>query len=152
MTGTLEVHVVTPEREVWAGEAESVIAHGVDGEVGILTGHAPMMVQLAIGPLRILREGEPELRAVIDGGFMHVTSAAMGESAGSDESSGGTRVDVLASSAELADDIDVEAARARAAELEDRLSGKRDTDRAEAEVAAIESERNKALARIDIAG
>jgi len=152
MSGTVEVHVVTPEREVWAGDAESVIAHGVDGEVGILTGHAPMMVQLAIGPLRILREGEPELRAVIDGGFMHVTSAAMGESAGPDDGPGGTRVDVLASSAELADDIDIEAARARAAELEDRLSGKGDTDRAEAEVAAIESERNKALARINIAG
>lgn len=148
MSGAVEVHLVTPEREVWAGEAESVIAHGVDGEVGILTGHAPMMVQLTIGPLRILREGEAELRAVVDGGFMHVTSAAMGES----EGSGGTRVDVLASSAELADDIDLEAARARAAELEERLSGGRDTDKAEAEVAAIEAERTKALARINIAG
>lgn len=141
---SVEVHVVTPEREVWAGEAESVIAHGVDGEVGILTGHAPMMVQLAIGPLRILREGEPELRAVIDGGFMHVTSAPADEGAPS-----GTRVDVLASSAELADDIDVEAARARAAELEERLSQR---DRDEDETAAIEAESKKALARIDIGG
>ena len=144
MSGSVEVHVVTPEREVWAGEAESVIARGVDGEVGILTGHAPMMVQLAIGPLRILREGASELRAVIDGGFMHVTSAPADEGTPS-----GTRVDVLASSAELVGDIDVEAARARAAELEDRLSQR---DRAEAEIAAIEAERSKALARIDAAG
>ena len=50
---SVDVHLVTPEREVWAGEAETVIARGVDGEVGILAGHAPMMVQLAIGPLRI---------------------------------------------------------------------------------------------------
>ena len=150
---SLEVHVVTPEREVWSGEAEGVIAHGVDGDVGILTGHAPMMVQLAIGPLRILREGEDEVRAVIDGGFMHVTSAPVGESAPADEGvTGGTRVDVLASSAELAGDVDIEAARARAAELEERLSQRRDTDRAETEVAAIEAERAKALARIDIAG
>lgn len=152
MSQPVEVHVVTPEREVWAGEAESVIAHGVDGEVGILTGHAPMMVQLAVGPLRILREGEPELIAVVDGGFMHVTSAAEDASDRQAGESGGTRVDVLASSAELADDIDVEAARARAAELDERLSQRRDTDEAEAEVASIEAERRRALARVNIAG
>ena len=38
----LEVHVVTPEREVWSGQATEVIAHGVDGDVGILAGHAPL--------------------------------------------------------------------------------------------------------------
>jgi F-type H+-transporting ATPase subunit epsilon len=153
LSGAVEVHVVTPEREVWSGEAESVIAHGVDGDVGILTGHAPMMVRLAIGPLRILREGDDEVRAVIDGGFMHVTSAPAGETAPTDEgASGATRVDVLASSAELAGDVDIEAARARAAELEERLTQRRDSDRAESEIAAIEAERAKALARIDIAG
>ena len=152
MSGAVEVHVVTPEREVWAGDAESVIAHGVDGEVGILTGHAPMMVQLAIGPLRILRDGETELRAVVDGGFMHVTSAAVEGADASHEEKSGTRVDVLASSAELADDIDVEAARARAAELEERLAPGRDTDRSEAEAASIKAEHDKALARISIAG
>ena len=52
----LDVHVVTPERELWSGEASTVVARGVAGEVGILSGHAPMMVGLAIGPLRILRE------------------------------------------------------------------------------------------------
>ncbi len=151
MSSALEIHVVTPEREVWAGDAESVIAHGVDGEVGILTGHAPMMVQLAIGPLRILREGEPELRVVVDGGFMHVTSAAAAEGGDGEETSG-TRVDVLASSAELADDIDVEAARTRAADLEERLAPGRDTDRTDAEAASIKAEHEKAVARINIAG
>jgi len=147
MSGSVEVHVVTPEREVWAGEAESVIAHGVDGEVGILTGHAPMMVQLSIGPLRILREGEPELRAVIDGGFMHVTSA--GTDAGEGEGTAGSRVDVLASSAELADDIDVEAARGRAAEFEQRLTQIADDD---PETASLTAEHDKALARINLVG
>jgi F-type H+-transporting ATPase subunit epsilon len=137
---SLDVHVVTPEREVWAGDAETVIARGVDGEVGILTGHAPMMVQLAVGPLRIQREGEPEMRAVVDGGFMHVTSG---------EGDGGTRVDVLADEAALAGEIDVAAARARADELQGRLD-ERDTERAEAEVASIKHELAKALARIDL--
>ena len=48
---SLDVHIVTPEREVWAGEVQELIARGVDGEVGILGGHAPLLVQLAIGPI-----------------------------------------------------------------------------------------------------
>jgi F0F1-type ATP synthase epsilon subunit len=83
-----------------------------------------------------------------------VTSAAAdaaGDGARGEEGRG-TRVDVLASSAELADDIDVDAARARAAELEERLSQRRDTTETEGEVAAIEAERRKALARVNIAG
>jgi F-type H+-transporting ATPase subunit epsilon len=110
---TVEVHVVTPEREVWSGSAEMVIARGVAGEVGILGGHAPLLIQLAIGPLRIQQaEGTPELRAVVDGGFLHVTSG--GE---------GTRVDVMASQAELESEIDFE----RAAREQQEL-GSRDDD------------------------
>jgi F-type H+-transporting ATPase subunit epsilon len=161
MSGSVEVHVVTPEREVWAGQAETVIARGVDGEVGILTGHAPMMVQLAIGPLRIQTEGQPEVAAVIDGGFMHVSSAAdrdessapdRDESSAADRDGGSaaTRVDVLATGAELADDIDVEAARTRAAQLQERLQD-HDTHLAEAEIASLRSELQKALARITLA-
>jgi len=145
MSGSVEVHVVTPEREIWAGQAETVIARGVDGEVGILTGHAPMMVQLAIGPLRIQTDGQPEIAAVIDGGFMHVSSAAARDQAGA-----ATRVDVLATGAELADDIDVEAARTRAAQLQERLQD-HDTHLAEAEIASLRSELKKALARISLA-
>ena len=154
MSGPVEVHVVTPEREVWAGQAETVIARGVDGEVGILTGHAPMMVQLAIGPLRIQTEGQPEIAAVIDGGFLHVSSAADRDEAGAaDRDEGGakaTRVDVLATGAELAGDIDLEAARARATALQERLQD-HDTHLAEAEIASLRSELKKALARISLA-
>lgn len=146
MSGAVEVHVVTPEREVWTGQAETVIARGVDGEVGILTGHAPMMVQLAIGPLRIQSEGQAEIAAVIDGGFLHVTSSgAPGEGEGRR-----TRVDVLATGAELAGDIDLEAAQARAAELQERLQD-HDTHLAEAEIVSLRSELKKALARISLA-
>ena len=107
----VEVHLVTPEREVWVGEAEQVTARGVDGDVGILAGHAPLLVQLAIGPLHILRGDEPELAAVIDGGFMHVASHE-----------GVTRIDVMATHAELSSEIDLAAAQRRLAaaqELDD---------------------------------
>jgi F-type H+-transporting ATPase subunit epsilon len=106
---TVDVHVVTPEREVWAGTAQMVIARGVAGEVGILGGHAPLLIQLAVGPLRIQAEDGRELRAVVDGGFMHVTS-------GED----GTRIDVMASQAELESEIDFDAAARAQQELQGR--------------------------------
>jgi F-type H+-transporting ATPase subunit epsilon len=129
---TLEVHIVTPEREVWAGDVQELIAHGVDGEVGILGGHAPLLVQLTIGPLRMLRD-EGEQAAVVDGGFLHVSSHE-----------GVTRADVLASYAELADEIDVAAARHRLEELENRAD-EDDDGRVAGEIA-------KANARIKLAG
>lgn len=128
----VDVHVVTPEREVWSGIADMVVARGVEGEVGILAGHAPLLIRLAIGALRILHESSQEV-AVVDGGFLHVTSA--GE---------GTRVDVLASHAEMAHEIDLRAAQFRREEIERRLMEQDDAE-ARAELA-------KALARINIHG
>jgi F-type H+-transporting ATPase subunit epsilon len=124
----LEVHLVTPEREVWGGRAQMVIARGTDGMVGILAGHAPLLIRLAIGALRIQDEAGDWRTAVVDGGFMHVTSH--------DED---TRVDVLATGAELDAEIDRQAAEARVAELQARL--------AEDDDAAVRTELAKALAR-----
>lgn len=146
MSAPIDVHVVTPERELWAGEAETVIARGIDGEVGILAGHAPLMVQLAIGPLRIQREAGGEIVAVVDGGFLHVTSG------GVEQGEAGTRVDVLASNAELTGDIDVESARSRASALEQQLARGRDTQLDEAELDDVHAELRKAQTRIDLAG
>lgn len=129
---TLEVHVVTPEREVWSGEVTELIAHGVDGEVGILSGHAPLLVQLAIGPLRMLTDAG-ETKAVVDGGFLHVSSH-----------DGVTRADVLASYAELAEEIDVVEARRRLEDAQNRAE-QNDDDVAKGEIA-------KAMARISLAG
>jgi F-type H+-transporting ATPase subunit epsilon len=119
----MEVFLVTPERELWSGEATMVIAHGTDGDVGILTGHAPMLIRLAVSVLRIQHAGGEE-KAAVDGGFLHVT--AEGES---------TRVDILASHAALAADIDVNAEQARKAELEG-LVAQGDAD-AKAELAKV---------------
>jgi len=88
-----------------------VIARGVDGAVGIQAGHIPLLVRLAIGPLRMLREGEPELLAVVDGGFMHVTSS----------SEGVTRVDVMAANAEFVDEIDLPVARQQRSDMRARI-------------------------------
>ena len=107
----LQVHVVTPEREVFAGEAEMLVARTTSGDVGILPGHIPMLVPLAIGVLAIVDEGT-RTQAAVDGGFLHVTSA--GEL---------TRVDVLAEHAELAHEIDVTHANHRKESAERTLAG-----------------------------
>lgn len=111
----LDVHLVTPEREVWGGPAEMVVAHGTDGDVGILTGHAPLLIRLAIGVLRVQVAGGAWERFVVDGGFLHVTTEE-------DE----TRVDVLATQAEMAGDVDRVAAQARVRELGDRVGDAHD--------------------------
>jgi F-type H+-transporting ATPase subunit epsilon len=90
LTATVEVHVVTPQREVWSGQAEMVIARGVDGELGIMNGHVPLLIQLAAGRLRLEQTEGPEIAFAVDGGFLHSTSGPEG-----------TRVDVMATSAEL---------------------------------------------------
>ncbi len=138
----VEVHVVTPERELWSGTSTLLIARGVDGEVGIQAGHIPLLVQLAIGALRIQREGEEELIAVVDGGFMHVTSSTEGV----------TRVDVMASYAEFVSEIDLPAARARAERMRELLTQNHDTQVAEADLVAAKAELQKALTRISLAG
>ena len=86
----LEVHVVSPEREVFSGPADMVVAKGTDGDVGILPGHAPLLISLAEAPVRILEDGRETLSIVVHGGFLHVTP---GEEV--------TRVEVLAERAQL---------------------------------------------------
>ncbi|WP_159943102.1 MULTISPECIES: F0F1 ATP synthase subunit epsilon [unclassified Nocardiopsis] len=100
MSKKLFVEIVSPEREVWAGEGDMVIAKTVEGEIGVQPGHVPVLSLLASGAVvRVLGARETgEVRAAAHGGFVSV--------------SGEGRVSILAETAELAEDIDVERARA----------------------------------------
>lgn len=117
----LDVRVVAPEREVWSGEADLVVAKGTDGDVGIMPGHAPMLISLAIHPLRVTQPDGAVQVVLVDGGFLHVTSTEEG-----------TRIDVLAEHAALPQEIDASAAEARLDEL--RLRAEQQDD-AEAQTA-----------------
>ena len=66
----LKVSVISPESVLFEGEADSVVAPAYDGEVGILTGHAPLMALLGDGELRL--GGSSARRFVVSGGFMQV--------------------------------------------------------------------------------
>lgn len=67
----LAVTLMSPERTLFEGEADLVVAPAWDGEVGILRGHAPMMVLLGAGELRV-RRGDVERRFTVSGGFLQV--------------------------------------------------------------------------------
>lgn len=67
----LKVSVVSPERTLFEGDAESVVAPAFDGEVGILTHHAPMLTLLGNGRLRVRTAGN-ERQFTIAGGFLEV--------------------------------------------------------------------------------
>lgn len=69
----LKVSVISPEAVLYQGETDSVVAPAFDGEVGILTGHAPMMTLLGKGVLR-LGGGQ---RFNVDGGFLQVVDNAV---------------------------------------------------------------------------
>lgn len=71
MGPTFKLEIVTPERKFYSDDVEMVVLKTPDGEMGILAGHAPMVVAVAIGPVRILKGGE-WLEAVLTEGFMQV--------------------------------------------------------------------------------
>ena len=112
---TLHVEFDVPEGQIWAGSAQRVIAKTLDGDIGVLTGHAPVLGILAEGSVvRILDpEGDAsetvsaaggEVTAAVSGGFLSVSD---------------DRVSILAVDAELGAEVDKGAARS---ELESALS------------------------------
>jgi F-type H+-transporting ATPase subunit epsilon len=122
------VHLVTPEREVWTGEAGFVVARAVDGDIGILPGHTPLLAALAVG--RVLIDGDGgRTAAVVDGGFLHVAH---------EEDT--TRVDILAEHAVLAEELggeDLSEFERRAQELR----GEGEYDQARTEEAKVTARR-----------
>lgn len=105
----LTIEVVTPERVVYSGEATMVIARGIEGDVGIMPNHMPLVTPLKIAPVRIKTVGDKETVIAVNGGFMEVR---------------GTQVSILAETAELPEDIDVERAKSAKGRAEQRLIDK----------------------------
>ena len=94
---TLQVELVAVEKMIWSGEATMVIARTTEGELGVLPGHAPLLGELAPGGVvRIRPESGEDLVVAAHGGFLSVTERG---------------VSILAETAEISTDIDVERAR-----------------------------------------
>jgi F-type H+-transporting ATPase subunit epsilon len=120
----MSVELVAVERPVWSGHAISVFAETTVGELGILPGHTPLLGELVEGGIVKITTTDNEIvTAAVFGGFLSVT---------------GDKVSVLAEAAELADEIDTQAAR-------DALTQAGDAEDAE-------SVRARATARLKAAG
>jgi F-type H+-transporting ATPase subunit epsilon len=72
----MQVTVVSPERAVFHGAADGVIAPAFDGQVGILPRHAPFLTLLGTGVLQV-RQGSASSRFRVSGGFLQVVGDAV---------------------------------------------------------------------------
>lgn len=98
----MTVELVAVERRLWSGTATLVSAQTTEGEIGVMPGHEPVLGQLVEGGVVSITSADGErVVAAVHGGFLSVTA---------------TTVTVLAESADLVEDIDVEAAKAVLAE------------------------------------
>lgn len=127
---TFLVEIVTPERKVYAETANMVSVKGIEGELGILPNHIPLVTPLRIAPVTIKRDGKVDVLAV-GGGFIEVRK---------------DKVVILAESAELASEIDVNRAQAAKQRAEERLAAKRD----EIDFKRAELALQRATNRIDV--
>ena len=91
---SMRLEIVTAERLVYSEEIDVLVAPGIDGELGILPRHAPLLTELKPGEIRVVKDGE-DTYMVVSGGFMEVL---------------GSKVTILADTAEHVGEIDVERA------------------------------------------
>lgn len=108
MASTFHLEIVTPMRIFFSGEVKMVVLKTPEGEMGVLKGHIPMVVAIAVGPIRITR-GTECLKAVLSEGFMEVKQ---------------DKTIILADTAEWPYEIDVNRAEAAKQRAEERLRSK----------------------------
>ncbi len=127
---TIRLDVVSAERVVYSEEVDVVIAPGVEGQLGILPHHTPLMTTLQSGELRVRKGGE-EISLAITGGFLEVRP---------------DRVIVLADAAERAEEIDL----ARAEEAKRRAQEQISRRGPEVDLAQAEAALRRSLARLKV--
>jgi F-type H+-transporting ATPase subunit epsilon len=129
----IKLEIVTAERMVYSEDVEAVIAPGIEGQLGILPHHAPLMTILQSGELRVKRGADEDILA-ISGGFLEVRP---------------DRVIVLADSAERAEEIDEARAEAAKQRAEQRLKERGITPGLDE--ARVEAALRRAMARLTVA-
>ncbi len=123
MAATIELKIITPEKILLGEPVEMLVAPAIDGEIGVLPRHYPLVTGLKVGVLRIKKEGNEEWQpvAISDEGLMEVLP---------------DRITILVGAAELPHEIDVERALAAKERAEKRISAREErTNIARAEAA-----------------
>ncbi|MBL7209257.1 MAG: F0F1 ATP synthase subunit epsilon [Dehalococcoidia bacterium] len=128
---TIKLEIITAEREVFADDVDVIVAPGIEGDLGILPHHAPLMTMLRPGELLIRKDNE-ETYMAITGGFFEVRP---------------DRVILLADACERSDDIDVARAEAAKRRAEEGLL----THLPELDEARTEAALRRSLTRLKVA-
>ncbi len=128
----IRIDIVTAERLVFSEDADIVIVPGVEGEMGILPHHAPIMTMIKPGEV-LVRKGTEEYYLAVSGGFLEVKP---------------DHITILADAAERADEIDIARAEAAKKRAEERLTSRTAT---EIDSANAEASLRRALARLKVA-
>lgn len=125
MAQTIHCDIVSANESIYGGNVMMVIAHGVQGDLGVLPGHAPLLTQLNPGPVRVVKEDGSEEVYYVSGGVLEVQP---------------TIVTILADTAVRANDVDEAAAeQARKAALEALSNQKSEMDTSAALAALAEA-------------
>lgn len=133
MAEKLKLKLVSPERQLLDIDVDEVVAPGVEGDFGVLPGHTPFLTALRVGELVYKQNGVEEYVA-IDRGFFEVVD---------------DRVTVLAESAELGREIDLEEAIRRKLEAEKEFEAIRHED--EVKFRKVEAQLRRELLRVSVA-
>ena len=125
MSNTIQVDIVSAEKEIFSGEAQMVFAPAVMGEVGISPGHAPLVTRMTPGEVRVKDSNGNELAFYVSGGLLEVQPRI---------------ITVLSDTAERAEDLD-EAAILKAKEEAEQALHEKDSkiDYAKAQIALAEA-------------
>ncbi|MBI3575211.1 MAG: F0F1 ATP synthase subunit epsilon [Gammaproteobacteria bacterium] len=126
----LQVDIVSAEAQIFSGKAEMVVAPSVNGELGILPHHAPLLARLKPGMVRIVVDGDTEESVFVSGGLIEVQPHV---------------VTILADTARRSRDLDEAAARTAKERIEKELGGHRP---APADYARLKAELDVAIAII----
>ena len=125
------LEIITAERQVFSDEVDMVVAPGIDGQLGILPRHAPLMTMLKPGALTVRKAGEEDMYVAVSGGFMEVL---------------GNRVSILADACERSDEIDEERAQQAVQRAQERLANRSEGMELERAMASLK----RAQVRVDL--
>jgi len=127
----LHLEIVTPEEKIYSDDVDSVVIPGVEGELGVLPQHVPLMTQLLPGELRVVKRGE-ELRLAVGEGFVEI---------------GADKVVVLTDMAVKESEIDEDAAEDAVQRAEEAMRSSKMSDE---EYATVKASLQKSLAQIRV--
>jgi F-type H+-transporting ATPase subunit epsilon len=128
---TLRLEIITAERQVFADDVNVVVAPGIEGELGILPHHAPLMTMLKPGELLIRKDSE-ETYMSVSGGFLEIRP---------------DKIIILADACERAEEIDIERAEEAKRRAEERLK----THPPDVDMAQVQAALLRSLVRLKVA-